>query len=225
MSYPESLQNSKYEQTKLISTVIITLPAKEIKEEKGDKKIKTEQDWLKLPKNVPNENISINDPNVCPRLIHKDGTICHSKTYWASINKKPPLKEVKLPDPFSDNKEMETGLQTNKIDPVTSNSSHGADKCTDKGTLQIENNKVMVNTEKPDAKMPTQTRNAINDTPSTEHSLADTPPVNTEKPISEASVESSINETTTTDIPPFTLRNHVPSHQYQQKTHGRKNLS
>ena len=77
----KSLQKSESEQTKLIGTVIITPPAKEIKEENDGKKIKTEQDWLKLPKNVPKENISIDDPNVCPRLIHKDGTICHSKTY------------------------------------------------------------------------------------------------------------------------------------------------
>ena len=44
---------------------------------------------------------------MCPRLIHKDGSLCHSKTYWASLNKKPPLKEFELPDLFSDNEEME----------------------------------------------------------------------------------------------------------------------
>ena len=64
--------------------------------------IKTEKEWLNLPKNVPTENISLNDPNVHPRLIHKDGSICHSKTYWKSLNKKPPLKEFELPDLFSD---------------------------------------------------------------------------------------------------------------------------
>ena len=104
----KSLQKSESEQTKLIGTVIITLPAKEIKDENDGKKIKTEQDWLKLPKNVPKENISIDDPNVRPRLIHKDGTICHSKTYWSSIKRKPPLKEFELPDLFSDNEELET---------------------------------------------------------------------------------------------------------------------
>ena len=101
----KSLQKSEYEQTKLIGTVIITPPAKEIKEENDSKIIKTEQDWLKLPKNIPKENISIDDPNVRPRLIHKDGTICHSKTYWASIKRKPPLKEFELPDLFSDNED------------------------------------------------------------------------------------------------------------------------
>ena len=47
----KSIQNSEYEPTKLIGNVIITPPAKEIKGEDDDtKKIKTEQDWLKLPK-------------------------------------------------------------------------------------------------------------------------------------------------------------------------------
>ena len=113
----KSLQKSESEQTKLIGTVIITPPAKEIKEENDGKKIKTEQDWLKLPKNVPKENISIDEPNVHPRLIHKDGTICHSKTYWASIKRKPPLKEFKLPDLFSDNEELETGILTKNMGP------------------------------------------------------------------------------------------------------------
>ena len=86
----KSLQSSEYEQTKLIGTVIITPPAKEIKEEDEDmKKVKTEQDGLKLPKNISKDNYSVNDPNVCPRLIHKDRSLCHSRTYWASLNKKP----------------------------------------------------------------------------------------------------------------------------------------
>ena len=97
--------------------VIITPPAKEIKDENNGKKIKTEQDWLKLPKNVPKENISLDDPNVSPRLIHKDGTICHSKTYWSSIKRKPPLKEFELPDLFSDNKELETEKLTKNMSP------------------------------------------------------------------------------------------------------------
>ena len=111
------MQKSASEQTKLIGTVIITPPAKEIKEENDSKKIKTEQDWLKLPKNIPKENISIDNLNVRPRLIHKDGTICHSKTYWASIKRKPPLKEFELPDLFSDNEELETGILTKNMGP------------------------------------------------------------------------------------------------------------
>ena len=101
----KSLQRSEYERTKLIGTVIITPPAKEIKKERKDNVIKTEKEWLKLPKNIPLDNISLNDLNVHPRLIHKDGSICHSKTYWKSLNKNPPLREFELPDLFSDDEE------------------------------------------------------------------------------------------------------------------------
>ena len=103
----KSLQSSEYTHTSLIRTVIITLPAKEKKSEHQDSAVKTEKDWLSLPKNIPNENISLSDPNIHPRLIHKDGSICHSKTYWKSLNKKPPLKEFELPDLFSDDEELE----------------------------------------------------------------------------------------------------------------------
>ena len=103
----KSLQSSEYKHTSLIGTVIITPPAKEIKSEHQDSTVKTEKDWLSLPKNIPKENISLSDPNVHPRLIHKDGSICHSKTYWKSLNKKPPLKEFELPDLFSDDEELE----------------------------------------------------------------------------------------------------------------------
>ena len=77
------------------------------KSEHQDSAVKTEKDWLSLPKNIPKENISLSDPNVHPRLIHKDGSICHSKSYWKSLNKKPPLKEFELPDLFSDEEELE----------------------------------------------------------------------------------------------------------------------
>ena len=88
----KSLQHSENEKTKLIGTMIITPPAKEVKDENVEKnKVKTEQDWLKLPKNIPKDDFSLNDPNVHPRLIHKDGSVCHSKSAWASLHKKPPL--------------------------------------------------------------------------------------------------------------------------------------
>ena len=80
---------------KLIGMMIITPLAKVIKEENDNKKkIKTEQDWLKLPKNIPKDTLSLNDLNVHPRLIHKDGSLCHSKTYWASLNKKSTTQRV-----------------------------------------------------------------------------------------------------------------------------------
>ena len=103
----KGLQSSEYTHTSLIGTVIITPPAKVKKSEHQDSAVKTEKDWLSLPKNIPKENISLSDPNVHPRLIHKDGSICHSKSYWKSLNKKPPLKEFELPDLFSDEEELE----------------------------------------------------------------------------------------------------------------------
>ena len=174
----KSLQKSEYEQTKLIGTVIITPPAKEIKEENDSKKIKTEQDWLKLPNNDPKENISIDDPNVCPRLIHKDGTICHSKTYWASIKRKPPLKEFELLDLSSYNEELETGKLTNNIGPEALNSSDAIDTCTDKGMSHEENKGVVVNTVKSSTKTPVTSDSAVNDTPSKEPTSTDIPPIN-----------------------------------------------
>ena len=142
------------------------------------KKIKTEQDWLKLPKNVPKENISIDDPNVRPRLIHKNRTICHSKTYWASIKRKPPLKEFELPDLFSDNEELETGKLMNNTSPKTLNSS---DTHTDKGMPHEDNKGVVVDTVKPTTETPVTSESAANDTPSKEPTSTDILPINTEK--------------------------------------------
>ena len=140
----KSLQKSDNEQAKLIGTVIITLPAIEIKNENDGQKVKTEQDWLKLPKNVPKENISLDDPNVHPRLIHKDGTICHSKTYWSSIKRKPPLKEFEIPDLFSNNEELETEQLTKNMSPRKPTLT---DMCMDKNTSFKENKGTVVNTE------------------------------------------------------------------------------
>ena len=69
-----------------------------------DSKVKKEQDGGNLPKNVPKDDYFLHDVNVNVGLIHKDDSICHSKTAWASFNKTPPLKDVKLPDFSSDNK-------------------------------------------------------------------------------------------------------------------------
>ena len=140
----KSLQKSDNEQTKLIGTVIITPPAKEIKNDNDRQKVKTEQDWLKLPKNVPKENISLDDPSVQPRLIHKDGTICHSKTYWSSIQRKPPLKEFELPHLFSDNEELEANIVTENMSPQKPTSTK---RCMDKDTSLKENKGSAVYTE------------------------------------------------------------------------------
>ena len=172
------MQKSESEQTKLIGTVIITPSAKEIKEENDGKKIETEQDWLKLPKNIPKENISIDDPNVHPRLIHKGGTICHSKTYWASIKRKPPLKEFELPDLFSDDEELETGILTKNMGPEKLTLT---DKRTDKDMSRNENKGIVVNTVKPNNETPMTSESAANDMPSKGPTSTDLSPVNTEK--------------------------------------------
>ena len=174
----KSLQKSDNEQTKLIGTVIITPPAKEIKNENDGQKAKTEQDWLKLPKNVPKENISLDDPNVHPRLINKDGTICHSKTYWSSIKRKPPLKEFELPDLFSDNEALETEKITKNMSPKKSTMT---DMCMDKDTSFKENKGTVVNTEKSVNKTTMLSGNITNDMPSKGPSPTELRSVNTEK--------------------------------------------
>ena len=174
----KSLQKSNNEQTKLIGTVIITPPAKEIKDENDGKKVKTEQDWLKLPKNVPKENISLDDLNVRPRLIHKDGTICHSKTYWSSIKRKPPLKEFELPDLFTDNEELETEKLTKNMSPKKSTLT---DTCMDKDTSLNENKGTVVNTEKSENETAMLSENTANDMPSKGPSSTELRSVNTEK--------------------------------------------
>ena len=174
----KSLQKSDNEQTKLIGTVIITPPAKEIKNDNDGQKVKTEQDWLKLPKNIPNENISLDDPNVCPRLIHKDGTICQSKTYWSSIKRKPPLKEFELPDLFSDNEELEAKIVTENMSPKKPTST---EMCMDKDTSLKGNKGSAVNTEKSVNKTTMLSENIAKDMPSKEPNPTEPPSVNTEK--------------------------------------------
>ena len=122
--------------------MIITPPAKEKKSEHQDSAVKTEKDWLSLPKNIPKENISLSDPNIHPRLIHKDRSICHSKTYWKSLNKKPPLKEFELPDLFSDDEELEIkGHNKSEQTEVTtiSNKTTGKKGLETNEPLHIEN--------------------------------------------------------------------------------------
>ena len=126
--------------------MIITPPTKEIKDESDiDKKVKTEQDWLKLPRNKPTENYSIGDPNVHPRLIHKDGSVCHSKMYWASLNKKPPLKEFELRDLFSDMEEtgppVITTVNNHTVEHVVTTENIGGEKDESK-TLQVLDSEV-----------------------------------------------------------------------------------
>ena len=104
--------------------------------------------------------------------------ICHSKTYWASIKRKPPLKEFELLDLFSDNEELETGKLMNNTGPETLTSS---DTHTDKDMSRNENKGDVVNTVKPNNETLVTSERAANDTPSKEPTSTDVCPINTEK--------------------------------------------
>ena len=104
--------------------------------------------------------------------------ICHSKTYWASINRKPPLKEFKLPDLFSDNGEPETGILTENICPEKLTLT---DTCIDKDISHNSYKGVVVNTEKPNTETPMTSQSAASDTPSKRLNSTDICSINTEK--------------------------------------------
>ena len=65
---------------------------------KVEPKIKTEEDLLRLPPNVPRKVVYLKDPNVPLLIRHTDGSVCHSKKSYASYNKKPPPRPNELPD-------------------------------------------------------------------------------------------------------------------------------
>ena len=73
---------------KLVGTMIISPLAKTFL---SNKEIKQEDDWLKLPKNVPTETRSLMDPLVKFTIKHVDGSICQHKKTWAFYNRKQPL--------------------------------------------------------------------------------------------------------------------------------------
>ena len=63
----------KHKTPKLVGTVIISPPAKTLL---SNKEIKQEDDWLKLPKNVPTDTRSLMDPSVKFTIKHADGSVC-----------------------------------------------------------------------------------------------------------------------------------------------------
>ena len=94
---------------KLIGTVIVTSPSSsestppdhEILREpdiKQEIKIKTEEDLLHLPPNVPRKVVDLKDPAVPLIIRHTDGSVCHSKKSYAFYNKEPPPRPNELPD-------------------------------------------------------------------------------------------------------------------------------
>ena len=83
----------EHKRPKLVGTVIISPPAKTLL---SNKEIKQEDDWLKLPKNVPADTRSLMDPLVKFTIKHTDGSICRHKKTWAFYNRKPPHEKELL---------------------------------------------------------------------------------------------------------------------------------
>ena len=104
--------------------------------------------------------------------------ICHSKTYWSSIKRKPPLKEFELPDLFSDNEELETEKLMKNMSPKKLTLT---DMCMDKDTSFKENKGTIVNTEKSVNETTMLSGNITNDMPSKGPSPTELHSINTEK--------------------------------------------
>ena len=88
---------------RLIGTVVVTSPSSSNStqpetEIKTEIKIKTEEDILRLPPNVPRKIVDLRDPTVPLVIRHTDGSLCHSKKSYAFYNKTPPPRHDELPD-------------------------------------------------------------------------------------------------------------------------------
>ena len=88
---------------RLIGTVVVTSPSSSDStqpetEIKTEIKIKTEEDILRLPPNVPRKVVDLRDPTVPLVIRHTDGSLCHSKKSYAFYNKTPPPRHDELPD-------------------------------------------------------------------------------------------------------------------------------
>ena len=126
--------SSPTHRAKFVGTAIFTSPscskntqpeqAKEIDTEltvKAEPKIKSEEDLLRLPPNIPRKVVDLKDPNVPVIIRHTDGSVCHSKKLYASFNKKPPPRPDELPDlPELSEIENSNGTVTTESFPATS---------------------------------------------------------------------------------------------------------
>ena len=97
---------------RLLGTAIITSPSssesnqevdgnmsiESIVKSEPDIKQEKEDDFLRLPPNVPRKVVDLNDPNVLVTIRHRHGTLCHSKKSYASYNQLPPPRPDELPD-------------------------------------------------------------------------------------------------------------------------------
>ena len=84
-----------------------------------------------------------------PRLIHKDRSVCHSKSAWASLHKKK-LRDFELPDLFSDNEDadaQETTTTTRVAIINTGNNAQTTNTDTSRSTNNIATTQPPVHTE------------------------------------------------------------------------------
>ena len=120
---------------KLIGTAIVTSPSssKSTQPEqeyvtqgeldiKSEIKIKTEEDLLHLPPNVPRKVVDLRDPNVPLIIRHTDGSLCHSKKSYAFYNKAPPPRPNELPD-LPDSLELNTSTRAVNTENIASASA------------------------------------------------------------------------------------------------------
>ena len=217
--FPSPLHKSP----RLVGTVIISPPAKTVINERD---IKQEEDWLKLPKNVPKDTRSLMDPTVKFTIKHSDGSICHHKKTWAFYNRELPLKDSELPDleePKIVNTQKKYNLRnTTSIKDVTVNVSSCLEETHSKLTQNTDRD-TSVHTENRSHKGD-QNNSTVNSTATTENvKIDEIKYVNTEK-LKTVSTENSQtgklqNSGNTSDPDASEQRNQAPSKNTMETVH------
>ena len=158
--------SSPTHRAKLVGTAIITSPSgsentqpeqgQEINTEptvKTEPKIKSEDDLLRLPPNIPRKVVDLKDPNVPLIIRHTDGSICHSKKSYASFNKNPPPRPDELPD-LPELNETENSNETGSFTTTSLDCAQKSKESELRELLDIANTNSVpgdVNTENPPA--------------------------------------------------------------------------
>ena len=174
---------------KLVGTVIISPPAKTLL---SNKEIKQEDDWLKLPKNVPTDTRSLMDPSVKFTIKHADGSVCRHKKTWAFYTRKPPQKDDEVPA-LGVKKSLKYSLHSGKASSDKDKAIIEIKSCLD-DTKELEN---QTDTEEPNSthkesknKHEVNTENAV----TTDGADSQNVPVNTEN------IDETLDETSETGV-------------------------
>ena len=174
---------------KLVGTVIISPPAKTLL---SNKEIKQEDDWLKLPKNVPTDTRSLMDPSVKFTIKHADGSVCRLKKTWAFYTRKPPQKDDEVPA-LGVKKSSKYSLCSGKASSDKDKAIIEIKSCLD-DTKELEN---QTDTEEPNSthkesknKHEVNTENAV----TTDGADSQNVPVNTEN------IDETLDETSETGV-------------------------